>query len=61
MLLRINDVLDKLAIRRTTLHKLRHSDPTFPKPLYLSDSDRSIRWREEDIDKWLEGRPARAA
>ena len=53
MLLKIADVLTRLNIKRTSLHKLRHSDPTFPRPLYLSDSERSIRFRSEDIDEWL--------
>ena len=48
--LRLADVRATLAISRSTIYK-RIAEGTFPAPIKISE--RSVRWRSEDIEAWL--------
>lgn len=56
-LLRIDDVLKKLSISRTTLSRLRERDKTFPKPI-KDGSARSAPayYVEQEIEAWLQAK-----
>jgi prophage regulatory protein len=49
MILRINKVLSRLGISRTTLYRWM-DEGIFPKPFHLGPN--AIGWREEDINQW---------
>ncbi len=51
-LLRLKDVSALFGISRSTIYK-RVTDRTFPAPLRISQ--RSVRWRMEDLKKWSDG------
>ena len=53
--LRTNDVLARLNVSRSSLHR-RRQNGTFPKPSQLSKH--AVGWRRADIDAWLADRPA---
>ena len=50
-LMTVSDVCQFLKVDRKTLYVLRFSD-LFPKPLKLSE--RSLRWRSDEVLTWLE-------
>ena len=53
-LMRIDDVLKVIDVSRTTLYSLlREGD--FPPPVRVSK--RNVRWRQEDVQQWLDSRP----
>ena len=45
----------ELGIARSSLFRLRVGEPSFPKPIRLSE--RRIAWRESEIQQWIESRP----
>ena len=50
VLLKTADVLDLLQVKRTRLHQLVKTG-AFPQPIRLGP--KSPRWRQRDIDAWL--------
>ena len=50
-LLRVEDVASAVKVHRVTVWRLSRSDPTFPKPIKLSD--RITRWLESDLEDWV--------
>jgi len=51
------DVIKKTGLASTTLQRRRESDPTFPKPIVLSEVDgrpRCIRWVQSEIEDWMQ-------
>ena len=57
-ILRIRDLLAQTGLSRATIHRMRTSG-LFPQPFYLST--RSIAWRADEIDEWIEERSQRRA
>ncbi len=53
-LLRVNSVLEKVALSRTELQR-QINDGTFPRPLKLGP--RTIAWTEASIDAWIASLP----
>jgi predicted DNA-binding transcriptional regulator AlpA len=53
-LLCTREVCARLGISRTQLHRLRNAG-AFPQPLKVSQ--RSVRFRTDDIETWLAARP----
>lgn len=51
-LLRLTDVCRLVGLSRSTIYK-RVSDGTFPRPLRVSE--RSVRWRMQDVLEWTAG------
>ena len=51
-LLRLKDVCRLVGLSRSTIYK-RVSDGTFPRPLRVSE--RSVRWRMQDLLEWTAG------
>ena len=54
-ILRMPDVLDKVGVSRTTIWRQVKAG-TFPSPIRLSA--RSVGWRENEVDEWLDAQPA---
>ena len=50
-LLRVEDVASSLKGGKSTVVESPKSDPTFPKPIKLSD--RITRWLESDLEDWV--------
>jgi prophage regulatory protein len=48
-LLRLSDVCAAVAVSRSTIYK-RVAEGTFPAPVRISE--RSVRWRSEDLEAW---------
>ena len=58
-LLRIGEVSEWLNISRSTIYKWVN-DGEFPEPVVLGQDDgkrSATRWREEEVQEWLETRP----
>ena len=58
-LLRIGEVSEWLNISRSTIYKWVN-DGEFPEPEVLGQDDgkrSATRWREEEVQEWLETRP----
>ena len=58
-LLRIGEVSEWLNISRSTIYKWVN-DGEFPEPGVLGQDDgkrSATRWREEEVQEWLETRP----
>ena len=53
-LLRRRDVERITSISRASIYRLMR-DGRFPEPLKVGP--RAVRWRESEINSWLEGRP----
>lgn len=50
------EVMEKIGISSSAMHRRRKSDPTFPKPVVLTPGDgrrRNIRWVKHEIDEWM--------
>lgn len=56
-LLTLKQVCDLIGLSRWGLEDLRNSG-NFPKPIYLSESRKSIRWLESEVNAWIEQRMA---
>lgn len=50
-LLTVDAVASALKVHKVTVWRLSRSDPTFPKPIKLSD--RITRWLESDLEDWV--------
>ena len=60
-LIRRKQVEQAIGLSRSSIYarlneKSHHYDPTFPKPIRLSDS--SVAWIESEIQNWIESRIA---
>ena len=54
-ILKIRDVVLVTGMCKTLVYrKMKEGD--FPKPVRLSE--RSVGWREEDVDEWIRTRPS---
>ena len=51
-LLRQKGACSYIGNGRPKLHELHENDPTFPRKIRLGS--RSVGWRREDLDRWLE-------
>lgn len=49
----------KLGVARSSVWNLLKRDASFPRPVKLSA--RTVRWVENEIDAWLEGKKERCA
>ena len=50
-LLAVEAAASALKAQKVTVWRLSRSDPTFPKPIKLSD--RITRWLESDLEDWV--------
>ena len=53
-LLRLSEVLARCGLSRSSLYRMMR-DGSFPEPLKVGV--RAVRWRESEIEVWLETRP----
>lgn len=50
-MLRLNEVIDKVGIKKTAIYRLIQSgEPKFPAPIKLGGAS---RWLESEIDDWI--------
>jgi prophage regulatory protein len=54
-LIKIQEVLKRCAISRATLYRLI-ANKNFPNQVSVT-GNRSVAWREEDIQRWIDERP----
>lgn len=52
-----NDTMKMIGIKRTKLNSLMRFDPTFPKPIRLSQNH--IRWNLAEIRDWISAQEAK--
>ena len=53
-MIRIREVMDVTGLSKTTIWR-RVRDHEFPTPLKLGgDTSRTVGWREEDVEAWLD-------
>lgn len=57
-LLMLDDVRARLNICRSHVYKLMKTDSSFPKPIRLGTA---IRWRADDVEKFIEGKATEAS
>ncbi|PLC40305.1 dipicolinate synthase [Ralstonia pickettii] len=55
ILLRLGDVLLRVGLSRSTIYRLI-STGEFPSPVRLGP--RSVAWRAEEVDEWVNRRPS---
>ena len=53
-LLRLSEVLARCGLSRSSLYRMMR-DGSFPEPLKVGV--RAVRWRESEIEAWLEALP----
>ena len=53
-LLRLSDVIEAVCLSKPTIYRLI-KDRGFPQPVRIGP--RAVRWRADEIDAWVEGRP----
>ena len=56
--LRMSDLEEKIGLRRSSIYNLmnpksKYFDPTFPKPVKLTDNGRSKRWCRLEVEAWM--------
>ncbi|HHW7568237.1 TPA: helix-turn-helix transcriptional regulator [Mannheimia haemolytica] len=51
------DTMTMIGIKRTKLNSLMKDDPTFPKPIRLSQNH--IRWNLSEIREWIAAQEAK--
>lgn len=51
------DVMNLIGFKRTKLNSLMNNDPTFPKPIRLSQNH--IRWNLDEIRQWIAAQEAK--
>lgn len=51
-LIKLTDVIRKTTLSRSRIYA-QMSEGKFPKP--IKTGDRSVAWRESDVDAWIEG------
>lgn len=49
------EIAARLKVNTWTVNSIRKSDPTFPKPIWISD--KTPRWSSADILNWMSSRP----
>ncbi|ENO8633121.1 TPA: helix-turn-helix transcriptional regulator [Yersinia enterocolitica] len=54
-LIKIQEVLRRCAISRSTIYRLI-ANKKFPNQVSVT-GNRSVAWRDEDIQRWIEERP----
>lgn len=59
-LLSISEILEILQIKKTTFYYLRKSG-AFPAAISVTKSQRNQRWRQEDVEEFIEARKNVAA
>nr|WP_275531919.1 AlpA family transcriptional regulator [Ensifer aridi] len=52
--LRLKEVMARTSLGSSTIYR-RMKDGTFPKPKQLSEA--CVRWRESEIDRWMDSLP----
>ena len=62
-LLRLNDVIERTGLSRSTVYNLmdekhRQYDPTFPRQVALTQ--RSVAWFQHELDSWIDARTAKS-
>ena len=57
-MLRIEEVVEMTGLSRATIYR-KMGRGQFPKPLKLGD--RAVRWRQSEIEDWLDSLPRAAA
>lgn len=60
-LIRMPEVLNLTGLKRATVYKRLKADPTFPKPVPLSDSTARgapVAWVLAEVQAWVRGRIA---
>ena len=55
-LVRLAGVLRILNVSRRHLYTIRETDPTFPRPVFLTPGLSTPRWRVSEIDSWVESK-----
>jgi len=55
LILRLPDVQATLGLSRSTIYMLLRDDPTFPKPVRLTQ--RNMGWIRSAIEDWVHERP----
>ncbi|HBO5639840.1 AlpA family phage regulatory protein [Pseudomonas aeruginosa] len=58
-LVRMPELLSLTSLSRSTAHRLMKSDPTFPKPVKLSDStarNAPVAFVLGEVQAWIQGR-----
>ena len=58
-LLTLSDLCERLSLTRVSIYRRVKNDPAFPKPFYVAA--RCPRWREADVDRWIDGLAENAA
>lgn len=53
-LLTADEVCKTINFSRAYLNKIRHQDPTFPKPVQVPLASQKLRWRKLDILNWID-------
>ena len=56
--LRLREVCERYGLGRSTVYRLMDQGQ-FPKPIQLGPQ--AVAWRVEDLEAWLESRPAAGA
>ena len=56
--LKLKEVMARTSLGSSTIYR-RMKEGTFPKPKQLSEA--CVRWRESDIDKWMDDLPSAGA
>lgn len=51
------DVMTMIGFKRTKLNAIRKDDPTFPKPVVLSQNH--IRWNLGEVRQWMAAQEAK--
>lgn len=60
--IRMRDVMQLTALRRSTIYKKLHNDSTFPRPIPLSDSasrGAPVGFLQSEVLAWIESRVAK--
>ena len=55
ILMRLPEVMRTLGVGRTTVYKLLHEDPDFPRPVRLGE--RAVAWKRTELEAWAAGLP----
>lgn len=48
------EVADQLGIHINSVRRLRHNDPTFPRPIKITSN--ILRWEDDALARWLAAR-----
>lgn len=53
-IIRVSEAAQMLGVAKSTLHRWRQSDPTFPTPIRLGKN--STGFRVADLERWIDQR-----